>query len=127
MNTSSMLEENDGHEISNERSREDEQNQILTPLTSQGGYNCTNRRRVNASKPKNMKGRGANKTKVLKQPIVVDVNEHGQPIGDSERPLSSLIGCLARDPRRLPLDCWDWRYISQDKKDRLWEEVKVQK
>lgn len=35
MNTSSMLEENDGHEISNERSREDEQNQILTPLTSQ--------------------------------------------------------------------------------------------
>lgn len=93
--------------------------------TSQSGYNTSNRRRILATKPKNRKGRGASKTKVLKDPIFVEVNELGQPIGPEERTLSSLIGCLARDPRRLPLDCEDWRNLSRQKKDAVWEEVKV--
>ena len=34
----------------------------------------------------------------------MDVNEELQPISNSTRQLSSLIGCLARHPKRLPLD-----------------------
>lgn len=69
--------------------------------------NTTNKRRLRATRQKNEKGRGCNKTKMTKEPVFVDVNEKLQPIGDSARELSSLIGCLARDPRRLPLDCFD--------------------
>ena len=55
----------------------------------------------------------------------MDVNEELQPISNSARQLSSLIGCLARDPKRLPLDYFDWRKMEQEKKDALWQEVKV--
>lgn len=71
------------------------------------------------------KARGSNKTNILQRPEFVDVNEHGQPITDSGRQLSTLIGCFARDPRRLPLDCWDIRLLEQAKLDSIWEEVKV--
>lgn len=71
------------------------------------GYNTINRRRKRGLVPKNEKGCGCNKTKVLKKPVFVDVNERLQPISASGRQLSTLLGCLARDPRRLPFNCWD--------------------
>jgi len=80
---------------------------------------------VQATKQKNEKGCGCNKTKVLKDPIFVDVNDKLQPISNSARKLSSLIGCLARYPKRLPLNCFGWRKMEQEKKDALWQEVKV--
>jgi len=64
---------------------------------------------VQATKQKNERCSGCNKTKVLKDPIFVDANEELQSISNSRRQLSFLIGCLARDPRRVPLDCFDWR------------------
>ncbi|XP_056684233.1 uncharacterized protein [Spinacia oleracea] len=54
-------------------------------MPTQGGYNTTNRRRVQATQPRNERGRGADKTKILKQRVFVEVNEYGQPISDSER------------------------------------------
>ena len=39
--------------------------------------------------------------------------------------MSTLIGVLARDPRKSQLDCFDWRKMEQQKKDSLWQEVKV--
>ncbi|XP_021838979.2 uncharacterized protein [Spinacia oleracea] len=104
--------------------QEHEAEDISHTMSTQGGYNTTNRRRIQATQPRNEKGRGANKTKISKQRVFVEVNEYGQPISDSERQLSSLLGCLARDPRRLQLDCWDWRFLSQKKKDDVWEEAK---
>ena len=93
--------------------------------STEGGHNTTTGRRIQATKEKNEKGRGPNKIKVLKNSVFVDVNEQLQPIGNSQRQMSSMIGCLARDPRRLPLDCIDWRKIEQEKKDSVWAEVKV--
>ena len=97
----------------------------LGQLSNLNHHNTTNRRQVRSRQMRNEKGRGCNKTKLLSQRVYVDVNERLQPISNSSRQLSSLIGCLARDPRRLPLDCWDWRLIEKEKKDAVWEEVKV--
>jgi len=36
-----------------------------------------------------------------------------------------MVGCLARDLRRLPLDHIDCRKIEQGKKDSVWAELKV--
>ena len=75
---------------------------------------------MQATKQKNEKGRGCNKTKVLKDPIFMDVNEELQPISNFARQLSSWIGCLTRDPKRLPLDCFHWRKMEENHKDALW-------
>lgn len=108
----------------NSLERSFEPNHELSSVENEGIYNSRSRRRVQAKKQKNEKARGCNKTKVLKDPIFVDVNDEPQPISNSARQLSFLIGCLARDPRRLPLDCFNWRKIEQEKKDALWQEVK---
>jgi len=84
--------------------------------STEGGHNTTSRRRIQATNEKNEKGHGPNKIKVLKNSVFIYVNEQLQPIGNSQRQMSSMIGCLARDPRRLPLDCIDWRKIEQEKK-----------
>ena len=72
-----------------------------------GGYNTTNRRRMRATKPRNDKGHGTNKLKVSKNLVLVNVNENLQPVSASSRQISILIGVLVRDPRKLPLDCFD--------------------
>ena len=84
--------------------------------STKGGHNTTSRRRIQAIEEKNETGRGPNKIKVLKNSVFVDVNKQLQPIGNSQRKMSSMIGCLARDPRRLPFDCINWRKIEQRQK-----------
>ena len=80
------------------------------------GYNTTNRRRIRANKPKNDKGHDPNKLKVNKNPVLVDVNENLRPISAFSRQMSTLIGALARDHRKLPFDSFDWRKMVQQKK-----------
>ena len=58
-------------------------------------------------------------------PVLVDVNENSQPVSASSRQITTLIGVLARDRTRLPLDCFDWRKMEQQEKDLLWQDVKV--
>ena len=74
-----------------------------------GSYNTTNKSRMRATKPKNDKGRGRNKLKFSKNPVLVDVNGNLQPISASSWQMSTLIGVLARNPQKLPLDCFDYK------------------
>ncbi|VFQ62651.1 unnamed protein product [Cuscuta campestris] len=73
---------------------------------------------------KKVKGRGNNKRKVLDKSVFVELNEDNVPVSDSQRQMSSLIGTLVRDPRKLPLDCFDWRKMEEAKKELIWTEVK---
>ena len=55
----------------------------------------------------------------------VEDNESLQHVSATSMQMSTLIGILAWDPRRLPLHYFDRRKIEQQKKELLWQEVKV--
>ena len=69
---------------------------------------------MQATKEKNEKARGCKKTKVLKNLEFVDFNGELQPISNSARQMSSLIGCLAWDLRKLSFDYINWKKIPEE-------------
>lgn len=55
--------------------------------------------------------------------IKILLNDHGQPVGENARKLSSVIGCQVR--RKLSLAYQDCRLVDEEKKYELWTEIKV--
>ena len=55
--------------------------------------------------------------------IPIMLNEFAQPIGDYYRQFSSLIGCLVR--KSLSVGCSHWRLVDINKKNQVWEALKV--
>ena len=90
-----------------------------------GGTKTASRGHIQATKENNEKNHGPNKTKLLKNSMLVDVNKQLQPISNYQRQMSTMIRCLTRDSRMLSLDRIDWRKIEQEKKDSVWTELKV--
>ncbi|CAN6469336.1 unnamed protein product [Victoria cruziana] len=58
-----------------------------------------------------------------KQKFKVEINKHGQPIGEKAQKLSSFIGTLARDPEITPLAYQTWKDLPQTCKDNVWNRV----
>ncbi|XP_049936638.1 uncharacterized protein LOC116264469 [Nymphaea colorata] len=59
-----------------------------------------------------------------KQKFKVEVNKHGQPIGEKAQKFSSFIGKLARNPQVTPLTYHTWKELPQTYKDDVWNRVK---
>ncbi|KAJ8644154.1 hypothetical protein MRB53_005902 [Persea americana] len=62
--------------------------------------------------------RGPNRCIALtnqRERIVIACNEYGQPIGRSERLLSSYVGIIARDGQKTPLTYSDWRRMPAER------------
>eukprot|EP00268_Persea_americana_P048413 TRINITY_DN5113_c1_g1_i2.p1 TRINITY_DN5113_c1_g1~~TRINITY_DN5113_c1_g1_i2.p1 ORF type:complete len:427 (+),score=59.74 TRINITY_DN5113_c1_g1_i2:167-1447(+) len=57
--------------------------------------------------------------------IVIEYNEYNQPIGQSERLLSSYLGIIARDGQKTPINYADWRRIPAEMKEEMWEVVQL--
>lgn len=55
--------------------------------------------------------------------MLIEVNGKGQPISEESRKMSSLIGCHARDPRKLPIDV-EWYDMPDERIDHIWNIVK---
>jgi hypothetical protein len=55
--------------------------------------------------------------------IKITLNEYGQPVGSNARRFSSAIGCYVR--KKLSVGCVDWRLVDGEKKDEVWEDLKV--
>jgi hypothetical protein len=55
--------------------------------------------------------------------IKIILNEFGQPIGENCRQFSSAIGVLVR--QTLSVGCSDWRLVDVEKKDQVWDTLKV--
>jgi len=62
---------------------------------------------------------GSNKLKMPKEPLYILVNGDGQPDNEDARKLSSFIGVLARDPRMMPIYCFDFKKIGEDRIKRI--------
>ncbi|CAN6203210.1 unnamed protein product [Urochloa humidicola] len=77
---------------------------------------------------KKRKGRGITKlTEIFARTpnmpkIKIDVNEFGQPVGDTVKKFTRAIGCLVR--RKLSVDCADWRLVKDEKKFEVWTDIK---
>ncbi|KAF3792635.1 hypothetical protein EJ110_NYTH11209, partial [Nymphaea thermarum] len=59
-----------------------------------------------------------------KHKFKVEMNKHGQPIGEKAQKLSSFIGKLARNPQVTPLTYHTWKELPQTYKDDIWNRVK---
>lgn len=57
--------------------------------------------------------------------LQTEVNELGQPIGNSSTKLASNLGVLARNGILLPLTYRDWRHMDEEFKNDAWAHVKV--
>lgn len=53
----------------------------------------------------------------------VEFNERGQPIGKVAAEMQSYIGMLTR--QHVPVNIPTWRQVTRDKKEQIWESVKV--
>lgn len=58
-------------------------------------------------------------------PIDVEFNHLGQPIGKESSTLKFFLGTIARDGKLTPLNFMDWRSMPTDYKDTIWFIVKV--
>lgn len=73
------------------------------------------------TKPK--RGKTNLKAVFLNEPIKVEFNSKGQPIGVESIRMSSFLGPLVREI--VPVTITDWRKISPDMKESLWKSIKV--
>ncbi|XXG53685.1 hypothetical protein AAC387_Pa03g1743 [Persea americana] len=57
----------------------------------------------------------------LQERIVIKLNEYNQPIGQTERLLSSYLGIIARDGQKAPINFVSWRRMPAEMKEEMWE------
>ncbi|XXG51664.1 hypothetical protein AAC387_Pa03g0185 [Persea americana] len=72
--------------------------------------------------------RGPNRCIALtnqRERIVIACNEYGQPIGRSERLLSSYVGIIARDGQKTPLTYSDWRRMPAKRKTDMLQAIQA--
>ena len=55
--------------------------------------------------------------------VPVEVNSRGQYVSPNGKMLQSYIGVLVR--QTVPISCEKWSAVSQELKDKIWEQVKV--
>ena len=100
---------------------------ISRPVAEETEHHSTDNVQNQESKTKKRKTRGPTKmNKVAKNPeekVDVEFTRLGEHVGKGSITLSSFLGPLVRE--HVPYTLEDWRYLNEQTKFAIWEEIQV--